>query len=216
MVEYGLIVSVISLMSLSAVTLLGDTTGESFDNVTEALENGSAGASGESETVVTEPGGGGTGATTTTTTPATTTTTALATTTTVAPTTTTTVSPEGTLETGATAATLTSWKRRKGEWTASVGYTNDWEYDQYLTIVVTEIDHKGGTTTVTVEDFRVPAGGGATFDHVGNDLRKKKNGYQGVVDVSIEVVSVTTTSQSLDEVTYEVSGDAVTVSAPTP
>ncbi|MGD2101719.1 MAG: Flp family type IVb pilin [Acidimicrobiia bacterium] len=217
MVEYGLIVGVISLMSLSAVTLLGDSTGESFDQVTEALDNGSAGGSGGSGGEDDGSGGnGGSGATTTTTTPSTTTTTAAPTTTTTAPTTTTTISPNGTLKTGSASATLTSWKRNKGDWTASVEYSNDWEYDQYLTLVITETNHKGQTKTITVEDFRVPAGGSATFDHEDNDLRKWRKDYTGVLEVEVEVVSVTTTNQNSDEVTYDVEGETAKISAPTP
>lgn len=217
MVEYSLIVGVISLMSLSTVTLLGDSTGDSFDQVTESLDNGSGGGSGGSGGEDEGSGGnGGSGATTTTTTPPTTTTTAAPTTTTTAPTTTTTVSPKGTLETGSTSATLTSWKRNKGDWTASVEYSNDWEYDQYLTIVITETNHKGQTNTITVEDFLVPAGGSATFDHEDNAFRKKRNGYTGVLEVEFEVVAVTTTNQNSDEVTYEVDGETAKVSAPTP
>lgn len=42
MVEYGLIVAVISMMSVSAVTLLGDSTEETFETVAEAMDAGEA------------------------------------------------------------------------------------------------------------------------------------------------------------------------------
>lgn len=211
MVEYGLIVGVISLLSLSAMTLLGDSTAGSFDKVTAALDDGSTSTPAESGSEGSSGGGsGGSAATTTTTTMAPTTTT------TTAPTTTTTVSPEDTLETGSSSATMTSWSKNKGYWDASVEYGNDWEHDQYLTLLVTEINNKGKTNTITVEDFPVPAGGKATFNHADNDLKKKKWGYTGVVEVKIEVVSVTTMNQSSEEVSYEVSGEVTTIDAPTP
>jgi Flp pilus assembly pilin Flp len=225
MVEYGLIVGVISLMSLSAVTLVGETTSDSFDKVTVALDDGSTSTSVDSGSEASS-GDSNNGVTTTTTAPTTTTTTLPPTTTTTttlpptttttAPTTTTTISPEGTLETGSTSATLTSWKKNKGSWDASVEYSNDWEYDQYLTLLVTEIDHTGNTKTITVEDFPVPAGGKTTFNHADNSLRKKKSGYTGVVEVKIEVVGVTIMNQGLDEMSYDVEGDTVTIDAPTP
>lgn len=222
MVEYGLIVGVISLLSLSTVTLLGESTGDSFDEVTTALDDGSGGggvvdAGGEST------GGGGStdsGATTTTTTPSTTTTTAPAPTTTsttpAATTTTIAVSPKGTVETGATSATLTTWKKNKGDWTASVEYSNDWNQDQYLTLRITEVDHTGKTTATLVDGFLVPAGGHATFDHVGNAITKKRGKLTGVVEVKVEVVSITTTDGDSQVLTYEVTGEVATVSAPTP
>lgn len=217
MVEYGLIVGVISLMSLSAMTLLGDRTSDSFDKVAAALDDGSATAPVESGSEGGTGGGPGDSATTTTTAPSATTTTTMApTTTTTAPTTTTTISPEGTLEAGSSSATVTSWKKNKGYWDASVDYSNDWEYDQHLTLLVTEIDHKGNTKTITVEDFPVPAGGKATFNHADNLLRKKKGGYTGVVEVKIEVVQITTMNQGFDEVSYDVTGEVTTIEAPTP
>lgn len=222
MVEYGLIVGVISLMSLSAVTLLGDTTGESFDAVTEALDNSANGEAAESSGGESSQGGGGdtgSGATTTTTAPPTTTTTMPPTTTTTAPpapTTTTAPDPQGTVEAGSTSATVDSWKRNRGDWTASVEYSNEFGQDQYLTLVVTATDDKGRTTTTTVHGFVVPAGGTATFDHGGNDLRKKRSGYTGVLEVEIEVVSITTTDGNSQEVTYQVDDQVSTVSAPTP
>jgi Flp pilus assembly pilin Flp len=216
MVEYGLIVGVISLMSLSAVTLVGDTTSDSFDKVTVALDDGTTSTAVDTGSEGSSGGSNDPATTTTTTAPTTTTTTLPPTTTTTAPSTTTTISPEGTLETGSTSATLTSWKKNKGSWDASVEYSNAWEYDQYLTLLVTEIDHKGNTKTITVEDFPVPAGGKTTFNHADNSLTKNKSGYTGVVEVKIEVVGVTTTNQGLDEMTYDVEGDAVTIDAPTP
>jgi Flp pilus assembly pilin Flp len=208
MVEYGLIVGVISLMSLSAVTLVGETTGDSFDKVTVALGDGTTSTSVDTGS---EGGSGGSSDPTTTTT-----TTLPPTTTTTAPTTTTTISPEGSLETGSTSATLTSWKKNKGSWDASVEYSNHWEYDQYLTLLVTEIDQEGNTKTITVEHFPVPAGGKTTFNHADNSLRKKTSGYTGVVEVKIEVVGVMTMNQGLDEMSYDVEGDMVTIDAPTP
>jgi len=103
LVEYGLIVAVISLLSLSAVTLVGEKSEDTFTDVAESLDAPGGGPVG------TVPGGGaddsdggsgGGSATTTTTTlpPATTTTT-------VAPTTTTTVPPTTTTTVAATTTT---------------------------------------------------------------------------------------------------------------
>ena len=220
MVEYGLIVGVISLMSLSAVTLMGDATGESFDKVTVAIENDSGGGSVESSSGGSgdQGGGGDTGsATTTTTTPATTTTTPETTTTTAPETTTTTMAnPEGTVQSGSTSSSLDSWDRGRGEWTASVEYSNDFSQDQYLTLVITETDDKGRTTTTTVTGFLVPAGSTATYDHAGNSLREQRNGYKGVLEVQVEVVSATTANGDQGDVTYQVSNQVSTISAPTP
>lgn len=229
MVEYGLIVGVVSLMSLSAVTLLGDSTSESFDKVTTGLDQGSAGTVVQSGGSVDQggSGGSGSGATTTTLPPATTTTTAPTTTTTTAPTTTTTApttttttaptaSPEGSVATGDTSATLTSWKGNHGEWTASVDYTNEWAQDQYLTLKITQIDDDGNTTTKTVEGFPVPAASNARFDYEGNSIKQKRSGITGVISVTVEVTSITTTDESSQPVTYPVSGQVATIGAPTP
>lgn len=231
MVEYGLIVGVVSLMSLSAVTLLGDNTSESFDKVTTALDQGSAGTVVQSGGSIDQggSGGGGSGATTTTTLPpATTTTTAPTTTTTTAPTTTSTTTPatttttaptagpDGSVATGDVSSKLTSWKGNHGEWTASVNYSNEWGQDQYLTLKITQIDDEGNTTTHTVDGFPVPAGSNARFDYEGNSIKQKRGGITGVVSVTVEVTSVTTTDESLQPVTYPVSGQVATIGAPTP
>lgn len=239
MVEYGLIVGVVSLMSLSAVTLLGDNTSESFDKVTTALDQGSVGTVVQSGGSIDSggSGGGGSGATTTTTLPpATTTTTAPTTTTTTVPNTTTTTaptttstttpattttpaptaSPEGSVTTGDVSSTLTSWKGNHGEWTASVDYSNEWGQDQYLTLEITQIDDEGNITTHTVDGFPVPAGSNARFDYEGNAIRQRRGGIKGVVSVTVEVTSVTTTDESSQPVTYPVSGQVATIGAPTP
>lgn len=230
MVEYGLIVGVVSLMSLSAVTLLGDSTSESFDKVTTALDQGSAGTVVQSGGSIDQGGSGGSGsgatttttlppATTTTTAPTTTTTTAPTTTTTIAPTTTTTTptsNPDGTVTTGDTSAEITSWKGNHGEWTASVDYANEWDQAQYLTLKITQVDDEGNTTVHTVEGFPVPAASNARFDYEGNSIRQKKGEVTGVITVTVEVTSITTTDQSSQPVTYPVSGQVATIGAPTP
>lgn len=229
MVEYGLIVGVVSLMSLSAMTLLGDNTSDSFDKVTTALDQGSAGTVVQSGGSVDQGGSGGSGSGATTTTtlpPATTTTTAPTTTTTTAPTTTTTApttttttpaaGPEGSVATGDTSAEITSWKGNHGEWTASVDYSNEWAQDQYLTLTITQVDDQGNTTIHTVEGFPVPAAGNARFDYEGNSIRQRRGQLTGVVSVTVEVTSITTTDQSSQQVTYPVSGQVATIGAPTP
>lgn len=110
MVEYALITALIALMSFSAVTLLGEETSGTFDEVSTALENaGGPGGSSGSVAVGSEgsDGSGGSGATTSTTTPAATTTSAPATTTTTLPATTTTTA-QATTTTTAPATTTTT------------------------------------------------------------------------------------------------------------
>jgi Flp pilus assembly pilin Flp len=233
LVEYGLIVAVISLLSLSAVTLVGDKTAATFDNVTEALEGGQDGGP-----VGTDPDddtggpGGGEETTTTTTTPveATTTTPVETTTTTTTPveaTTTTTVPveeeeeapPGSTALPRATASAFTWWNATRdggnGEWVASVSYANDWIRHQYLKLEVTEIDDKGKKTTTTVNSFYVPAGGSTTFAHWANDLKDSDGKITGVVEVQVRVISITTADEGWKPVTYPQSdGPVSTVDAP--
>jgi Flp pilus assembly pilin Flp len=224
MVEYGLITALVSLLSFSAVTLLGDNTEESFDDVTAAFD--SSGGGGE---VVTTPGdesvpgdGGASPTTTSTTTPATTTTTtAPAATTTTAPTTTTTTVPE---EGGDTAVPTSSgseisvWTATKnggnGTWAASVDFGNDWSSDQILTLKVTTIDHKGKKKTTTVEGFQVPAGGVATFTHDDNTLKVNKGNVTGIMEIQVEVVSITTWNHAGEQVAYPQSGATTSISRP--
>ena len=111
MVEYALITALIALMSFSAVTLLGEETSGTFDEVSAALDNaGGPGGSGGSIAMgsVGGDGAGGSGATTSTTTPAATTTSAPATTTTTAPATTTTTAPATTTTTAPATTTTTA------------------------------------------------------------------------------------------------------------
>ena len=173
MVEYSLLVAVISMISFSAVTLVGDSTEDAFTEAAAGLDHVSGGG-GSVESNAGDPsdgagGDGGTATTTTTTPPS-------PTTTQPPPTTTTTQAPTFDAETdltveGATSE-LTSWqttkKGGKGDWKASFGYSNDWGSDQYLTFEVTYVDHKGKTTSGTVTDFLVPTGGSSTFDVEGN------------------------------------------------
>lgn len=228
MVEYGLITALISLLSFSAVTLVGDSTSETFDDVATAMEH-SPGGGGS----VSDPGGGsGDGSATTSTTlppatttttqpPATTTTTAAPTTTTVPPpTTTTTTAPSeapGSAPTPLSSESeITSWEKRgksgngEGEWKASVGFGNDSAQDQYLTLQVTEIDHSGNLTTKTIVGFQVPAGSSATFGHEGNYLNKSGVNITGVVEVQVQVISITTTDQAGQTVTYPLDDAQIT------
>ncbi len=232
-VEYALIVGVISLMSLSAVTLLGERTETAFTDTATALDapgggvkvpggsggsggSGDAGSGGSGSTTTTMP------ATTTTTLPPTTTTTTLppTTTTTMPPTTTTTAAPKpasDSITAGSSQSSLTSWKETgnggHGDWTASVSYTNKWGADQYLTLQITRIDESGNATTVTVPSVKVPAGSSATYNDTGNALSQNKKGTSGVLEVRVEVVSITTGTGS-QQVTYPGSGEIVKVSAP--
>lgn len=108
-IEYALITALIALMSFSAVTLLGEETSDTFDEVSEALDTAPGGSGG---TIAMGSGGGddsdGPGATTSTTAPAATTTSAPATTTTTAPATTTTTAPATTTTTAPATTTTTA------------------------------------------------------------------------------------------------------------
>jgi Flp pilus assembly pilin Flp len=229
LVEYGLIVAVISLLSLSAVTLVGDKTATTFDGVTEALEESHNGGPVGGD-LGTDPdddsggsGGGDTEETTTTTTVEETTTTTVP----VEETTTTTAAeeeeeeapPGSTAQPTATASDFTWWNVTKnggnGEWVASVSFANDWIRHQYLKLEVTEIDHKGNKTTTTVNSFYVPAGGSTTFAHWANDLTDNKGRITGVVEVQVKVISITTADENWQPVTYpQTDGPISTVDAP--
>ncbi|MGD2059264.1 MAG: hypothetical protein PVF87_00225 [Acidimicrobiia bacterium] len=247
MVEYGLIVSVISMLSVSAVTLLGDNTEETFTEVAEAIDQAGAGGAGGEAVQSSNGGSSGGGATTSTTTPATTTTTAPSTTTTTAAPATTTTVPATTTTTAAapqneqgaddqgadvdvdseiataepttTESSFAFWNDTKhggdGEWNASVTFDNESKGDQYLTLKVTTVDHKGKTKTTTVEGFLVPAGGSAIFDHPGNEMRDHKGRITGVMEVQVQVIEVATSDPNGEPVSYSPSdGPVSTVAAP--
>ena len=95
-------------------------------------------------------------------------------------------------------------------------YSNEWAQDQYLTLKITQVDDQGNTTVKTVEGFPVPAASNARFDYEGNSIAQKKGEVTGVVTVTVEVTSITTTGQSSQTVTYPVSGQVATIGAPTP
>lgn len=220
MVEYGLIASVVALLSFSAVTLVGDETGNAFEEAAGAFDIEGAdtgGGSVNSGSGDSNNGGdGGSGATTTTTTtPAPTTTQPPATTTTTeAP-----FDSDNDLTAGEVASELTSWTTTRrggtGEWTATFNYENDWAAGQYLTLEVTTTDHRGRTTTTTITDFFVPAGGSASFDHEANSFREVDGTMKGVLEVQVEVTAITTQDHTGQTVTFDLDdGPVSTALAP--
>ena len=104
----------------------------------------------------------------------------------------------------------------KGAWKASVDYQNDHNRHQYLTLEITRTDHKGKTTTTRVNGFYVPANGKATYELWDNNLKVHKEKTTGVVSVDVKVVSVTTSDQNWNSVTYPQYNKSTTVDAPKP
>lgn len=219
MVEYGLLVAVLSMISFSAVTLVGDSTEDAFTEVSASFDQENGGGGEPVESTSGDSGGGDNGgtATTTTTTPS------APTTTQPEPTTTTTEAPtfdsEADLAAEGATSELTSWNATKrggsGDWTASFDYSNSWVFDQYLSFEVTYIDYRGRETTETVTGFLVPADGSSTFD-VDEIAFSETNGrLRGVVEVQVAVISISTQDGSGEPVTYaQEDGPVGTVQAP--
>jgi Flp pilus assembly pilin Flp len=239
MVEYGLMVALVALMAFSAVQMLGHRTEDSFTTAAEALDEGTtAGGDGSvaaapSSNDDTSSGGGsedtqgspttttpttapsdtfgeqGGGGTTTTTLPPTTTTTA------PAPTTTTTQPTPTTAAVTGTASSFTWWNPDKhggeGAWKASVSFNNDTNRHQYLTLQVVQVNDKGTTTTITVNDFYVPANGKSTFDQWDNAYSLTNGKEKGIVSVSVKVVSVRTSDANWQTLTYQTPNSTPTV-----
>lgn len=245
MVEYGLMVALVALIAFSAVQMLGHRTEASFTTAAQALDEGTAGGGDESVSAGPSDGddssNGGSadtqgspttttpspaptlsddsdlgqqgGGTTSTTLPPTTTTTAPATTTTTAP------KPGSTATVANTSSSFYWWNATKqggdGAWKASVTFSNDWVRHQYLTLEITQVDDKGKTKTITVNDFYVPANGSASFEQWDNSYSVTNNNTKGIVSVSVKVVSVKTADLNWQTVTYSTpDSTASTVSAP--
>lgn len=233
MVEYGLLVALIAIVGLASLVSVGNKTSDKFDVVAQGLSHPSVGLSGESaggEQSGSGSGGSGSGnPTTTTTVPPTTTTVPATTTTTVAPTTTTTVpatttttlssQPGSVTQLASTDSSFYWWNADKqggnGAWKASFTYQNDWIRHQYLTIEVTKTDNQGKTTTSVVKDFYVAAGGTSSLDVWDNELDIKNKKSEGVLTVQVKVLSVRTSDENWQSVSYDLAdGPGTTVSAP--
>lgn len=234
MVEYGLIVGVVALMSLSAVTLVGERTEQTFDEVSGALDgdgttvapvdddqDGDAdddGSDGEQNEDPTPPPSDdpnppeeedeNPSAPGENEDPEDE------------------VQPEDTEqitppEVSGSAASTDGWTWHRGrhrtDWDANVSYANSTGQAQNLTLLVTMVDENGNTTE-KVEAFEVPANGSATFTQEGNpyDVNNGGNNESGTVRVDVQVVSMTTTGSDGQSQTVEVDQDPVSVEAPTP
>jgi pilus assembly protein Flp/PilA len=102
-----------------------------------------------------------------------------------------------------------------GAWKAALTFSNGWIRHQYLTLEVTRVDQNGKTTTMTVNDFYVPAGGSATYENYDNALQFSKGDPNGVVSVSVKVVAIRTSDIDWKTVSYPVTdGTPTTVNAP--
>ncbi len=112
---------------------------------------------------------------------------------------------------------LISWKADKkggkGDWAATFDFQNEWSQDQYLTVHVSVTDEKGKTRTTKTTVF-VPAGKSATYSVTDNDITVKDDNVTGVVSVNVKVVSVTTNDGSGQPVSYDVDGPSSTVEMP--
>ena len=232
MVEYGLLVAVIALVALSAVTLLGDKTDETFTTIAGSLEdNGSALAPGNSGNESDQNGGDQNGG----------------------------dqngqqgendddegadggsnddanggdqdqdqdqeaeeeeeeaeAQPAGPNATG-TSSALYWWDSNatKGQWKADVSYRNDTNRHQYLTLEVTQIDDKGKTTKSTVTGFYVGAGSSSTYTLWSNDINKNNKNVKGVVEVQVKVLSVLTSDENWQTYSYPVNGSPASILPP--
>jgi pilus assembly protein Flp/PilA len=102
-----------------------------------------------------------------------------------------------------------------GAWKASLTFSNEWIRHQYLSLEVTRVDQSGKTTTMTVNDFYVPAGGSATYENWDNALQFTKGNPNGVVSVSVKVLSIRTSDIDWKTVSYPVTdGTPTSVTAP--
>jgi Flp pilus assembly pilin Flp len=102
----------------------------------------------------------------------------------------------------------------KGQWKASVSFSNETNRHQYLTLEVTTIDEKGKAKTTTVKDFYVGAGSSSTFTHWSNDIDKNGQKVTGVVEVQVRVISVRTSDQNWKTYSYDVNGIPASVTVP--
>ena len=103
----------------------------------------------------------------------------------------------------------------KGQWKASVSFSNETNRHQYLTLEVTTIDEKGKAKTATVKDFYVGAGSSSTFTHWSNDIDKNGQKVTGVVEVQVRVISVRTSDQNWKTYSYDVNRIPASVTVPT-
>lgn len=113
---------------------------------------------------------------------------------------------------------ITDWKEDKkggkGHWAATFDFSNDWKSDQVLFVEVTTTDEKGKTKTDYVK-VSVPAGGSASLEIGGNSLTSRDGEPSGVMTVGVRVVSIATTDQNGNPVSYNIlNGQAATVGAP--
>lgn len=213
MVEYALQVSLISVVSDTAVAMVGHRTEETFDNVAVAL--GSEAPAGQSEEAGPgsgpaagnpddydpdypgDPGQGGdeTG------------------------------DPAGSDPTGQgskveildTSAEFTEWKGNQGTWSALVTFANDWDHDQELTVEVTPMDSQSGAQPTTTLTAKVASGVQSILALEDHQLSRKGKDFNGIVAVEVRVVSVTTNDAGGQPVTYTFDEEpSTTVDHPTP
>lgn len=238
MVEYGLIVAFVAMVSLSVIGWVGAATGDRFEDVAVGL--GAQGGGGvltgsEAEQSDTAPGGGdsvqddetdstptGPGSDTS-----------------GLPSDEGAIEDQGELADGdvdeseppgdspspspavvAQTASYSSWETRKGgggdgAWDASVTFYNAATTDQVLTLEVNAVDEKGKKTTTSVE-LTIAAGSEAVYESVGNEVSIRGNGknFKGVVAVEVRLVSVTAATDSGEIQVQELDDPPVVIEAP--
>jgi hypothetical protein len=115
-------------------------------------------------------------------------------------------------------ANLTWWNGNKnngdGAWQASVGYKNETNRHQYLELEILRVDEKGKTTTTVIKGFYVPANGTSTFSHWDNQFTAKA-ASSAEWSRYRKVLAITTSDQNWQPFSYPVGERPVSVLPPT-
>ena len=102
----------------------------------------------------------------------------------------------------------------EGAWIASVSYHNEWIRHQYLTLEVTRVDERGNRATTTVNGFYVPAGGSSTYESWDNSLKLHKGDLTGVLSIEVKVVAIQTSDENWSTVSHTTEGPSTIIGAP--
>lgn len=106
-----------------------------------------------------------------------------------------------------------------GAWVGTVKLGNDWIRHQYLTMTVTATTADGKTSTRTIDNFYVPAGGSANLQLWDNNLEVDKTGTptaKSVVGIDVTVTKIVTSDKDWKTMSFATSGPTVSVEAPAP
>jgi hypothetical protein len=229
LVEYALVVVLVAMGASVVLGMVGKRASARFDSAlptasTSATVAGGSAGSGGGGGGGGYGGGDGAGATTTvppttppTTAPATTATTAppatTATTAAAAHTATTLAAPTGLTASPASRAQWWDAWGKQGAWVSGATFHYASNRHAFLTVEVTLRYENGTSSTRTVDDFFVPAGGSATLETYDNPYSKAGKGND-VASATYTVTEVRTYDASWNEVVTAVSGPTVTANAP--